>query len=396
MLFKCVSVNSIYLTYGMYGVKINLECVGGVDLSKCDLVKQGRLAHIDLMESIAIFFVVTYHATAYSFDFLNYGSVSDYLLYFFRTILSTCVPIFFFANGYLLLNKSFDFKKHIKKIVHIVLIIFIWALILMPLYLFVSGQPISLKSIIVPVLNMDTGWSMNVFWYLGALICIYILFPLLKLAFDKDKKIFFFFTIVCGILTFGFKFFNEIVLLLSSFTHSLENGLELPILTMFNPFRGSFGYSFVYFCVGGILSEYEDKVLLISKTKRNVIPICGILISCTCLFAMGVLHSKLIKGEVWDIVWNGYDTVFTFLNVIFIYVICLNYKKDYSFIRNVSVNTLGIYFIHGLLLRLTNGIFEFEILRNLPFNLVYSFVILCICLIISIVMKKIPVLKKLV
>lgn len=165
---------------------------------------------------------------------------------------------------------------------------------------------------------------------------------------------------------------------------------------MFNPFRGSFGYSFVYFCVGGILGEYEDKVLSISKTKRNVFAIFGIPISCTCLFAMGILHSKLIKGEVWDIVWNGYDTVFTFLNVIFIYVLCLNYKKDYSFIRNVSVNTLGIYFIHGLLLRLTKGIFEFEILCNLPFNLVYSFVILCICLLISIVMKKIPVLKKLV
>ncbi len=370
--------------------------LGGVGLNKYASEKQVRLTHIDLMESIAIFFVVTYHATAYSFDFMNNGSVSDYLIYFCRTILSTCVPIFFFANGYLLLNKSFDFRKHIKKILHIVFIIFIWALILMPLYLLVSGQPISLNSIIVPVLNMDTEWSMNLFWYLGALVCIYILFPLLKLAFDKDKRCFAFFTIVCGIFTFGFKFFNEIVILLSPFTHSLENGLELPILTMFNPFRGSFGYSFVYFCVGGILGGNEDKILSISKTKRNVISVFGILISCSCLFTIGVLHSKLIKGEVWDIVWNGYDTVFTFLNVIFIYVLCLNYKKDYNFIRDVSLNTLGIYFIHGLLLRLTNGIFEFEILRNLPLNLVYSFVVLIICLLISKVMKKIPVLKKLV
>lgn len=198
----------------------------GVGLNKCASVKQGRLTHIDLMESIAIFFVIAYHSTAYSFDFLNNGSVSDYLIYFCRTILSTCVPIFFFANGYLLLNKSFDFKKHIKKILHIVFIVFVWALILMPLYLLVSGQPISLNSIIVPILNMDTEWSMNLFWYLGALICIYILFPLLKLAFDKDKKIFLFFSIVSAVLTFGFKFFNEIVLLLSPFTHSLENGLD--------------------------------------------------------------------------------------------------------------------------------------------------------------------------
>ncbi len=360
------------------------------------LTKQNRLTYIDLMECIAIFFVVAYHATAYSFDFVSNGSVANYLIYFCRTILSTCVPIFFFVNGYLLLNKPFNFKKHISKILHMFIIIFIWAFVLMPLYLIISGQSISLNAIVVPILNMDTGWSMNLFWYLGALICIYILFPLLKLAFDKDKKLFYFFTIVFAVLTFGFKFFNEMVILLSPFTHLLENGLELPIITMFNPFRGSYGYSFVYFCVGGIMFEYKDKVLSIPKTKRNVISVFGILVSCVCLFVMGVLHSKLIKGEVWDIVWNGYDTIFTFLNVIFLYVLCLNYKKDYGFIRTVSTNTLGIYFIHGLLLRLTIGVFDFEFLRNLPFNLVYSFAILCICLLISIVVKKIPIINKLV
>jgi surface polysaccharide O-acyltransferase-like enzyme len=119
-------------------------------------------------------------------------------------------------------------------------------------------------------------------------------------------------------------------------------------------------------------------------------------LSCFCLFIVGVLHSKLIKAEVWDIVWNGYDTIFTFLNVIFIYILCLNYKKDYSFIRAISTNTLGIYFIHGLLLRLLNGIFTFDILRNLPFNLVYSFAIVCICLLISVLIKKIPIIRKLV
>ena len=185
-------------------------------------------------------------------------------------------------------------------------------------------------------------------------------------------------------------------MLLSPFTHSLENGLNLPVITMFNPFRGAYGYSFVYFCVGGIIYENESKILSFSKSKRNVISVFGIVVSCFCLFVMGVLHSRLIKGEVWDIVWNGYDTIFTFLNVMFIYLLSLNYKKDIGFIRAISKNTLGIYFIHGLFLRLTIDVFEYDYLKNLPFNLVYSFAILCICLFISVLLKKIPLLKNLV
>ncbi len=359
-------------------------------------LKSSRLTHIDLIETVATFFVVSYHATEYSFDFLNSGSVVDYLLYFFRTILSTCVPLFFFANGYLLLNKSFDLKKHIKKILHLLVLVLVWSFLLMMLYLLIAGESLSLNTVIVPILNMDVRWGMNLFWYIGALICIYILFPLLKLAFDKDKKLFYFFTIICAFLTFGYKFINEIVLLLSPFTNMFENGIELPVVTMFNPFRGSYGYAFVYFCIGGIIGENKEKVLSISKKKRNIISAFGVLVSCACLFVIGVLHSRYIKNEVWDIVWNGYDSIFTLFNVIFIYALCLNFNKENRFIRCVSMNTLGIYIIHGLLLRLTAGIFEIDMLCNLPFNLIFSLAILCICLLISMCMKKIPIFKKLV
>ncbi len=63
-----------------------------------------RLFFIDILESIAIFFVLSYHGTNYSFEFLqDRGNVLFYFRYYLRTILSCCVPLFFFANGYLLL-----------------------------------------------------------------------------------------------------------------------------------------------------------------------------------------------------------------------------------------------------------------------------------------------------
>ena len=353
-----------------------------------------RFNEIDLIETIAIFFVIFYHCTTYTFDFMNTGSFGNYILYFSRTILATCVPIFFFVNGFLLLNKPLDFKKHIKKCINIFVIIFIWALILMPLYLLINGENITLNAIIVPILNMSVDYDMNLFWYLGALLCIYILFPLLKICFDANKKAFIFFTVVCGMLTLGFDLLNEIFLVAGNFTHTLENGLELPITTMFNPFRGSYGYSFVYFCTGGLIYGLKDKILTIPVHKRNLISILGIVLCCTCLFVMGVLHSKYVHNKLWDIVWNGYDTIFTFLNVLFIYTLCLNYKNDYKLIKSISLNTMGIYLLHSLFINLFTQYIT-DNMKNIVFNTFFSMVVLMISLMLSIALKKIPLIKKL-
>ena len=356
---------------------------------------KNRFHEIDYLETIAITFVIFYHCTRYSFDFINSGSVADYLIYFSRTILATCVPIFFFANGYLLLNKNFDFKKHIKKTLRLFVLIFIWALILMPLYLLIAGESISISAVVVPFLNLSVESDMNLFWYLGALICIYILFPIIKTTFDNNKKSFIFFVSVIALLTLVFDLLNEVVLYSSTFTHSLENGLEMPLTTIFNPFKGSYGYSFVYFGFGGLTYTLRDKIVNIKPYKRNLISIFGIIINCIFLFIMGLLHSKLIKNEVWDIVWNGYDTIFTFLNVLFIYILCLNFKKDFKIVRVISCNTLGIYFTHNLFISLIERYCD-SLLSNWGLSVVATILVLLCSLGVSFVMRKIPVIRNLV
>lgn len=151
-----------------------------------------RFSHIDWLESIAISFVVTYHSTLYTFDILQDNSILNNFLYFGRTILSTCVPLFFFANGYLLFNKEFILSKHIKKTIRLILLLFIWGLLLMPIYMIIAGEPLRIKTIVLSLLNLDIPWGMNLFWFLGALICMYILFPALKALFDKSEKSFLF------------------------------------------------------------------------------------------------------------------------------------------------------------------------------------------------------------
>ena len=265
-------------------------------------------------------------------------------------------------------------------------------------YTIISGQSLSVGVILKSILNLDMKWGMNLFWYLGALICIYILFPALKYLFDSNRKAFVFFVVACFILTFGVVFGSQMLSLVGvAVHHPLESFLYHPMLSMFNPFRGSYGYSFVYFCLGGIVFKYEDRIRSIPKSKRVIISVIGILISCGGLFFYGICYSNLVAKQVWDVVWGGYDTIFTLANVIFIYVLSLEYKSNNSFIISISCNTLGIYFIHGLVIRLTRPWIEsIDFLCNLPFNILYGFIILCICLGICLIMKKIPLIRKLI
>lgn len=88
---------------------------------------QTRLYYIDLLESIAIFLVLAYHGTNYEYGFLEDSkNVLFYLRDYFRTMLSCCVPLFFFANGYLLLNRAFNLKKHIIKIIKLTVLTGLW------------------------------------------------------------------------------------------------------------------------------------------------------------------------------------------------------------------------------------------------------------------------------
>ena len=356
---------------------------------------KGRLSHIDLLESIAIFFVIFYHSTTYFFDFISDSSASSYLLYFGRTILSTCVPLFFFANGYLLLNKPFDLKKHIKKIIRIILLVLVWAFLLMPTYLIIAGKPLDIGLITSNILSLDIESGMNLFWFLGALVCIYIFFPALKSLFDTDRKAFIFITIILALLGFGFILGNQVLAFLGLIFKRDLGHLDHPLFTMFNPFGGFGGYSFAYFCCGGLIYTYEDKILEIKKSTRNLTAIAVMIVSCFALFLIGINCSN--SEIIWDVVWNGYNTVPTFLNVIAIYVLCLSYTKNSKLIHLISLNTLGIYFIHGLSLKLTRPLLmPYDIFYTFPANIVYAVFVLLVCLAICLLLRKIPLLKKLV
>lgn len=356
---------------------------------------EDRWHYIDLMEFIGMLFVVIYHATIYSYSWLETNSVLYFIRYYIRTILSTGVPLFFFANGYLLFNRKFCLKKHIVKTIKLIFLTGIWGTINLFLIMIIEKEYLSLKEFLEYLWTWHYGW-LNYLWYMGALVCIYVFFPLLKIAFDNEKRIFIYFIIVSAILTFGNVFINYgVSIVLNQF--GLYKGIvNWNWFNMFNPFRGIYGYSFVYFCIGGLAHDIVGKLKDIPQKKRNILSITAILIGSLGLFMMGIVLSG-ISGEIWDVVWGGYDTIFVLTIVCAMFVLCLSYNGGKNRIELVSVNTLGIYFTHEIIIHLTrNYVRKIPIAENFVGCIVYAVAIMYVCLLLSQLLGKIPGIRKLI
>lgn len=355
-----------------------------------------RFHHIDLIECIAILFVVIYHSRLYEYDFINgSGSIEIlyYVRYFLRTILSTCVPLFFFSNGYLLFSKNYSLKRHTQRTIKLSLVP-LWSLALMPIYQVLNGDGISIKAVIHNVLDLNIEWGVNSFWYIGALVCIYLLFPALKSLYDTDINSFQCLTCALFVVTFGIKLINQLLMFLNIAVGLPLSSINFPLFNMYIPFR-QYGYSFVYFCLGGIALYCEQRINGFQNKNKYAV---GILIaSCVTLFLIGIFYSRYVLGSVWDVVWEGYDSIPTLANVIAIYALSLNVEKTNMILKEVSKNTLGIYVFHGLIIRLTRPfLLTVGICQNYIANIVYGVLIIIACLALIKAVQKMPLVKNLI
>lgn len=357
-------------------------------------IKNNRLDFVDLLKGIAIYFVVLYHFNKIPIDFINNDIFNNYFNYFIKSIFSICVPIFFFTNGLLLLNKdSFDIKKHITKVIRLIFITIIWGGITLATLSIIRNETLTMYEFVNGIFYLKPDWNSHL-WFLGALIIIYIFHPLLFHAYKTNKQIFYFFFICIMFFTFGNVLLGNILTIVSVLTNKFYNtNFNINYFGIFNPFDGIYGYTIGYFMLGGIIFKYRD---YLNNKRFRYISICGIITSMILLSLYGIIVSHR-QQEIWDIVWSGYDSVFTLLNVFFIFIISLNYKSKWkigNLITSLGKNSLGIYFLHVIVGNLLKSIFfQMEICNELLANFIFAFVILFTSLFFTLLLKKVPVVK---
>lgn len=354
-----------------------------------------RYKYLDFLKFIGMYMVCFYHFNTLDFNFLH-GSLKNYFYYFVKGIFSVCVALFFMVNGALMLNRELNLKKHIKKILRLIIFTYIWGSIQLLVYMFIKGDVYTIGSFINSLLDWKQG-RINSLWFLHALTCIYILFPLIKCVYDnKDKHIIKYVLVSVFLLTFGIVFLNmgiNVLQFLKSSTGIQRTFFDI-FIDKFNPYKGFQAYALVYFIIGGILfNKLENKEINISTLKINIF----YSISLILLFLYGLIMSFSNK-EIYDIVWNGYDTIMTLIMCIGIFIVAFRMEgKLYRFekiIQLIGENTLGIYLIHGLVGHALRPLY-LSLNAGLIINILLILLLMFICLGIVLILKKIPIVKEL-
>ena len=350
-----------------------------------------RYYNLDLMKCIAIFFVVFSHSFYADRDIINSESILANVNYCFNGLLSAGVPIFLFVNGYLLFSKPFNLKKHVSKCIKLVVMTAFWCPVLFFLYDWIKDEPFESGRFVSGILNMNE--DLNVFWFMGALFCVYIWFPALKALYDANIKAFIYFTAVSAFFVFGLNFISHILEYLYVASDKDPVSINFPLLSMFI----TSNFMTVYFCFGGLVYMYKEKIALFPAKKRYIICCIGIVLSALMLYSYAFFKSVTLNGHSWNIVTGGYSSVSMMCSSVFWYGLCMDYKKSNKIVALVSKNTLGIYILHLLVLNLSNKLLlSQKYMDNLLLIALYVVFVIAVCLGIIWILKKIPLIKKII
>ena len=351
-----------------------------------------RYDNIDLLKFIAIFMVITLHVPLYFTDFIKTQNIENFIQFSFRLI-SEGVLIFIFVNGFLIINKPFDLKKHIKKVIKVFFIMIFWGIINVIVFSLIRNETLSINKIIKETLNLKfTHLYSGHLWFLQDLICLYIFFPIIKIVHDSNKKVYNYLAITMIFFSVGINFLNSICQLICKLSN-IEN-LSAMILNNFNKINPYINNVFLcYFIIGGIVFEKKN----IFENKKNVFYAVMLgLISWIIAIAFGYTMSKL-NNKTYTENFN-YNQIYLIITIIGLYALSTLYINKNNnllnrFITSVGKNTMGIYLIHCIILEILK---KYINIWNASFfqRFVISFDVLIISWLISIMIMKIPNVNK--
>ena len=320
-------------------------------IKKSESTKYKREAWLDFIKIIAIMLVVNLHTVCYG---LNKNILSPHLfIYYIGTF---AIPLFFMVNGYLQLRREVTYEYILTKIIKIIYVAFIWNLIIVLLRIILTG---SYSNPIIDTIKsfMQIGYFYQ-FWFLGSLILIYLILPLLSKLINRSVKIYKFVLIILFIITVFIDIFN---------IYNCSIGNNIIKETVIQTFR--LWTWLLYFCIGGYISKFN--ILEKISSKSHLIFMIAAIVVTICyeyLFALRLYGSLYAE--------NFYDSIIVILTsiIIFTYFKKVNFKNE-RLISKLGALSMGIYIIH---LSVINVLRIFIPLSNSIMNIV---VLICAFLI---------------
>ncbi|MCI8326162.1 MAG: acyltransferase [Lachnospiraceae bacterium] len=302
------------------------------------------------------------------------------------------------VNGALLLNREFDLKRHLSKMIHIFLVFCCWKFLMVFLCEIFFHEPLCPWTI-PEFLNYMAGYQTSyhpteAFWFFPALLQIYLMLPIVKKIYDLEKKEYI--KYVCALL-FCVSFLPRT--LDQIFEIAGLQILDVTIVDFYNPF-GTYSNHLLYFILGGLL----HKKYYVEKEKDGAIV-------KTCILAILINGGLLwmIKGCSTGFTGERYNGIPGYSMIPTLFLSCaiflLFLRSDHSkergtkckqLITAVADHTLSIYILHLLLGRIAVSLWYGKILyRNVVINGLKCVVLITASFLVGKIMRKIPVVDKL-
>lgn len=383
---------------------------------KPDIVREGisvgkRIDYLDILKAVAIFLVVFCHFVLLS------ETVGANL---FMCACWMAVPVFFMVNGALLFARPLHPSKHLKKTVSVYGVLVVWKFIYMLAIPPLTGG--SLEGVSVGgVLNYLflfgelPGIINGHLWFIEALLAVYVVFPLFRILYDWETTegagvlrrekggahcMTWFFAAASLVCTNGFHSFEVLGDMLRRVGIGFAVSSAGP--AAFQPF-GKYGNMLGFFLLGALLAGRKKPFWGTYLRQR----LGGTLMLAGGLLALWGVKWFLSGKPVWDgvLLQEGYRHVPVIFMAAGLFLLCkdvtMKQKQLAVFVRAFAARTLGIFYIHWLFgWLLVNPLAGFLLTRKISFgigsNILKNVVLMVPALLVTMLLERIPGVKKLV
>lgn len=349
-----------------------------------------RFAGLDLLKALAILLVVFIHDNDIFIDFLSRPDAVTYANYGLYSLVSLCVPILFFVNGALVMNKPYDAKRFFRKTVKIALLTVIWGVLTLAALMLLHGDAFSAGGFFRDLWYWKQDY-INHLWFLQVLVMIYLFLLVGIPAWQARSAGFRFFFLSLLVLTAG----NALLLAGANlfqavFRLDVIQG-QFNFFNQFNPFTGNFGYSFAYVLLGGWMFANRERF----QTARWRGIAAGVFLAAMLLLIGYGLILSYANGTRYIFGTIDYGSIFAFAATASLFVLTMNYKGGGRFGRLIALigrNTMAVYLLHRIL-SFVIWRYLYGISHLFLFSIAVSAVTVIVCAFIGEGLRRVPVVK---
>lgn len=265
-----------------------------------------RNKNIDLIKSIASFFVILVHFFLNT-GFYNLKTINNIVTVSFilKNIAVVCVPLFLLVTGYLMNEKKVSKKYYFNILISILTYLFI-SLLCLFIRKYFLGENASIRDLAIGIFTFETN---QYAWYVNMYLGLYLLIPFLNIIIEKIKENKNLFIFIIVILTF-----------LTAFPKGLTYWSLL--------------YPINYYFIGAYVKKYNVNTY---KLKYIIVIVIVSIIE--------IIISKKIGHNAGF--FNNYGMILILIKSISVFFLLnsIKFKRNISLLKKISKHTLSIYLI---------------------------------------------------